>query len=749
MLVRLFLLSALMLSCSADLGGSGSGDSPAGGATSSDFPEAIIREVEVSETEIGTADSGKTNCTILTFEALDGSGGDAKPLTNVSLAFRFEHSAKTKKNIGTLDPETATTDNEGRAKTKYCAGSVEGDVTVYVAFGTISTNSSPIGVTGQQNYKFEFVAAEIPGIEAAAKLINLNVFDSTSSDCTSLFFRLSAQDKPLKSETLEFSTPPNYPKGFKLAEKSDPAKTKVDPKTNRKYLYDTATSNAKGVFKVPVCAGTELGTTVVRATYVADDGSSYPVASPILKVNSGVTSYGSFSLLFADQDSRSLIGNFSSNTTQERTILIQTGTDQNGFPVDRYSVNVASEYGYSEIVGSVTPDASGIVNFKLNQSHLAVTRPFEVNRFSEPLARTRCDVEALANNTSVNGTASTADIFYKDITKNWRSTVTYYTQGAEQFFDANNNGKYDVGGDGFWDKNQNGIYDSGDVLTLDNNSNGQADGEWFIDLPSPFVDTDENGIYNPLIDKLVGDDYQAPNGKWDGETQIWRSRVFPLYFRPSVYSITRARIMNGDFNDASVDTVGSDYFTDLHNRGFDVRDRDSTGGFDPPEIFGVTAYSVTDRFAKDYWYYFHLHDVCGNPVAGGSDVSVTFVALNPATYGDRELKASFYIQPSDDIREPSRHLLRGAQGGATAKSGYDVVDHPAATASYPVTFLVQTAACTNPCTGTVSGAGFACDAKSGQINLTVDGITTTGRYDISSVTTCTCVTGIPIKGVCQ
>ncbi len=682
-----FALAYALIGC-----GGGGGKSSKGSTAPSSTPEpgtitdksTVISQTGVAVAKLGTSDSGDEPCGELKFEVTK----NGKAVADIKLEFSYTIGGKSASDTsGTLEPANGTTGADGMVTTKYCAGTAEGKVVVSAKSGKVSANAAAIDVSTVSLYKFAYSRTDLTAPKATDKLISLNVFESTADDCTFLYFSLTAKGKGMASQTLEFRTPPNYPKGFKLAEKAGTALSKTDPSTGRKYLYYAATSDAKGVFKVPVCSGTELGTSVVSATYTAPDGGIYPTSSPILKVVSGLTSYGSFSIQFAPTDIRSIVGNFSSNLTTEKTLTIQTGTVQNGFPIDNFSVNVASEYGYSETVGSATPAANGQVQFKLNQTHLSMSRPFEYYRYSDSLSRTRCDVESLSLNSSINGTASTADILYTDLRKNWRSTVIYYTQGSEQYLDANNNGRYDTGGDGFWDKNQNGVFDSGDAITYDANSNGNIDGEWFIDLPSPFVDVDENGIYESSKDILVGDEYQAANGKWDVSTQIWRYRVFPLDMGNSVYSMKHGQIKHNNFADQASDTIGSSYFTDLNTRGYSPPDNDATAAYGPPQLWGSSAYTVSGTPGAQKWFYFHAQDVCGNPISGGSNIAVNFETVTGAEWGSRDPLAHFYVQPSDETREASRHLLTNAIGSSTAKLNFDVVDHPAHASSYPIVFF--------------------------------------------------------------
>ncbi len=134
-------------------------------------------------------------------------------------------------------------------------------------------------------------------------------------------------------------------------------------------------------------------------------------------------------------------------------------------------------------------------------------------------------------------------------------TVIAVAEGEEKFYDANGNGEYDEGeyfddlGEPYIDANDNGIYDAGEPYT-DVNHNGQYDkgepfedangngvydpGEKYVDVnnngvydpPEPFTDLDGNGIWTPpefYIDYNQNGVYDMANGKWDANTLIWVS----------------------------------------------------------------------------------------------------------------------------------------------------------------------------------------------------------------------------------
>lgn len=89
-------------------------------------------------------------------------------------------------------------------------------------------------------------------------------------------------------------------------------------------------------------------------------------------------------------------------------------------------------------------------------------------------------------------------------------TVVAAADGEEQYWDGSGSGV----GNGTWDP-----------------------GEWWVDLPEPFVDANDNGTWDPgepfidtdRVDCTTGEvipknqRWDGPNGCWDGRTKIWRA----------------------------------------------------------------------------------------------------------------------------------------------------------------------------------------------------------------------------------
>ncbi len=99
----------------------------------------------------------------------------------------------------------------------------------------------------------------------------------------------------------------------------------------------------------------------------------------------------------------------------------------------------------------------------------------------------------------------------------------------------------------------------GEEEFVDGSKDGVKDGmwnpgEWFVDLPEPFIDTNDNGVCDPnefFIDtdrrncatgqiESKNGQWDGPNGCWDADTQIWRVGHVVYSGAPSVYTFTPA-----------------------------------------------------------------------------------------------------------------------------------------------------------------------------------------------------------------
>ncbi len=622
--------------------------------------------------------------------------------------------------------------------------------------GITTVNSGEITVTVKPTYVLAFTKADITvhgGVAAASSTstdskdlgtVYLNLYDSGPNDCSFFHYSLQKSGAALGGSVVRFTSQNDFPKGFKLATKAATGLTGVDTLTQHSFAYVDATSNTAGELIVPICAGQSLGSVMISATYVDPDGGTTTTGSPVIVIKSGVTSWLDLTLTYAQPDGHTLLGLLNTNSTDKHPFTVSLGSRNNGDAISDYSIFAAAETGKIELVdsGAISPGVN-TAKFTINTLNLRDDRPYQTTVYPGTAANTVCDPEALAS--------GPADVPYPQLAKNWRSTIIYGVRGQEYFHDAYGDGKFHPGCTGFWDKNQNGIFDAGDIITSDPFNDGtlHAECDWFIDLPSPFVDVNENGIYDPGIDILIGDTYQAPNGKWDNDTIIWKYDYTPIYMGTSPYSILHSTVTHGNLA-SYADPLGNAYFADLNTRGL------LGGGYPAPPYqswstaldaatFGITGSNAMSGYA---YFYFFAHSVCGTPLPGGTTVAVTFDSRVDSAYGDRALTAVFYTQPLDYFREPSRRLLTDG-GGSSAKINFDVVDHPASAAGYPLVFKVDMGPCTNACTGDVAIGGFACDQKRAFGNLKVDTDSVTVPISIPAVQTCTCAIGATYdKGTC-
>lgn len=739
---------------------SGTGDNPDDGTTpgeGGDTPTGdsknatAIRAEDLPATELFTKKAIQDNCVTATFTAL----ADTEPVADVEMVFSFT-ADPAGDDTGKVEPATAKTNAEGQASTTYCSGDAETKVIIIAKAADLSANSGEITVKHKPVYVFSYVKSDAPIVVAPAPdappedkgVIKLNLIDSGPNDCTYLYYKLTKSEAPVVGATVQFRTQVDFPKGAKLAKKPDPALVQTETATQKKYAYYFATSNVSGEFAVPICAGVSLGTMVVSATYTDDENKSFSAQSPVISITSGLTNWQNMSLTYDPQNAKTLRGYFNTNSDHIHPFTVKLGARQDGDPISEYPVAVAAETGKLVLANGGMPDQLlGTVGFTMQALHMVDYRPYQVNIFGTnnqyPEAQTRCDARQIAD---------AGGILYKNLAKNWRSTLVYMVRGQESYHDANRNGKYEAGGDGFWDKNQNGYYDTGDLITYDAGNDNKVDmnGEWFIDLPAPFIDVDEDGNYTANKDILIGDEYFAPNGKRDADALLWKYDYIPIYMGTSFYAMLHAEV-KADLTDYT-DTIGTNYFAALD--ALDLRNGLATALFNSnigsTELFGAGAPASTIINPAHVVRYIFAHGVCGNPLPGKSEIGVNFRSLSSPKYGGREFTAHFYTQGGDLIREPSRRLLKDATGASSTHINFNVVDHPASEAGYPIEFYLRTSGCVNECTGVIATTGVACDGRVDEVNLTVDTDTTTQIMSIPSVATCTCGNGAALRlGVCE
>jgi hypothetical protein len=363
---------------------------------------------------------------------------------------------------------------------------------------------------------------------------------------------------------------------------------------------------------------------------------------------------------------------------------------------------------------------------------------------------------------------------YQELAKNWRSTLVYMMRGQEPFNDANRNGKYDAGGDGFWDKDQDGAYSQGvDSVTFFGviasgagcrcmGANGVANAtppaqgkqtsactedptkpscfrrgsEWFIDQPTPFIDANENGFFEENVagspmDRLLGDVYLDPNGSRDVDTLIWKSLTLPIYTGTSPYAMVRAGIRSGptlstDDNPDPTETAPViNYFQDLVNRRLNIYGSSYISNLvHAQQSMDEDNMSSLGQGAWRGYRWVGAHGICGTPAPGGTEISAKSEKISEL-FGDRAVTFNFYMQPGDQILDPSRRLIIGT-GGSSAKLNFNIPDHPSAAAGYPVEYSVDVAPCNRPVPNSSNGAIW-CSAAKHRVHTTFDG-NTVGSY---------------------
>ena len=693
-------------------------------------------------------DGGET-CAAVSFKVT----AQNQPLPTVNVNVTISPSTNVP-DSGTLSVAVAQSNAEGIATTTYCSGVSETKVSIVAKVNRLQANSAEITVGRKPLYSLQFLKSDIPivgaegegappaaggegGTGAAKGAINgtirLNLFDSGPSDCTKIYFILKQGDQPFAAQTVEFRSQQDFPKGAKLANRDSTGTTATSNATGKKYATYTATSNDQGELVVPVCAGLEIGSILITGYWTGDDKKEYSAQAPVIQINSGLTYYSNMTLTYDPTNAKTLRGAFNNNVKHIQPFWVKLGARGDGDPILDYPVAVISEFG--EVVlenGGLPSSAEGTVKFTVEAAHLDNYRPYQKLLFDHPLAQTRCDPVELSKVIENN-------LEYSKLRMNWRSTVVYMVRGQEAFHDANRNGIYDTGGDGFWDKNQNGFYDSKDVLTYDGGAPGfQIKGEWFIDLPSPFIDVDENGLYESDVDILLGDQYVAPNGKRDADTLIWKYDYLPIYVGTSPIAMLRAEIKKApNFGDVT-DTKGKAWF-DLQD-SVDLRGGNTTVLFNNPLLSDFYSGSTDSIYANGgvASFYLFAHDICGNPPAGDTKVKIGIENIVEKV-GDRAVTGHIYMQAGDNALDPRRRLFSSATGSNEATINFNASEHPAADYGYPFEFYIKIAPCMNICSGKLKTFGTYCSGKSVLISVTVDTDTINRNVTVPQTKTCECL----------
>ena len=740
---------------------------------------ASIRFETLTPSSVYTSEAGTNNCAAFTVSATDS---DKKPIENVSIDITLAGvDAAGLAEWGKLSSKVVT-DSSGAASGTFCAALKLGNVILVATSGKLTANSGVVSVTKKPFYTLTYRNSDFDQVSPKpAEVLNLNLLDSGPNDCGSVYFVLKKLEEPVANVALKFKSDFGYPAGAKLRMRaSTDTPYEVDPQTQKSFLSYTATSDTDGILKVPVCAGQLPGSFIVFANYTDEFGKSHYVKSPTISVSSGVANLLNLALNFDSINARTLKALFNNEVPQPLNFMAKVSSLFGGTLSVFNPVYVHSESGTVNVENGGIPDATGSVKFSVLASYNGTYRPTPVRIFNNSAAQATCDPEAIAADLG----ASESYLSYSDLSKNWQSTMVYMVRGQEPFLDANKNNKYDVGGDGFWDKNQDGSYTQGvDAVTYFGTVAAGAacrcitsrpgvtpkvlatpvqgvqaepctedpslascfrrNSEWFVDLPTPFIDADENGIYEPLvagndIDRLIGDEYQKPNGRRDVDTLVWKSTTLPVYTGTSPYALVRSGIAKGatlTTQPSANEKKGvSDYFNNLLARKLDYAIINSNRDSIDTDLDGTS--NMIDWGQGQYtgWRYVHAHGICGTPAPGGTVISAT-PELVSERYGGRAVTTHFHMQPGDEILDPSRRLLADGTGGSSAKLNFNISEHASATAGFPVDYETKVAPCNRACPG---GSGLWCSQATWWINNKMDtDMLRTGLY-VPEYDTCVC-----------
>lgn len=721
---------------------------------------------------IFVSDAKTNNCATITVRA--SSKADNKSLSGVAINLGISGIAAPEYASWGRFPDSLTTGEDGKATGSFCAALKVGTVILTGTFkdsiAEVSTaNSNPIQITLKPSFTLSYRGSNLATTGGAVTdPIPMNLFESGPNDCGNLEFLIKKSDDPMEGVQLKFQSGFNYPVGTKLRSRSSTDQAfEIDPLTQQKYLSFTATSDADGILRVPICSGSFPGSLTVSATYVDAYEKTITVKSPTITVGSGFANLQNLSLAFDTTNSRTLRALFNNEMPVALPFTAKINSKSNGKLSILEPIQVHLESGGSTFTNNSggVPNEQGEVPFTVLASHNGSYRPSPVYYFNDSAAQATCSPAAIANLLP-----NQSDVFpFVELAKNWRSTMVYMTRGQETYNDINDNKKYDLGGDGFWDKNQDGNYTQGvDAVTyfapesfpanascrcLESPAAAPIPGtqakpctedpnlascfrsrsEWFIDLPTPFVDADENGIFEKTVDgyemdrSIGGEIYQEPNGKRDSDTTIWKSTTLSVYTGNSIYAMTRAAIAR-DISGSGITAspTPAEYNTALSYLKFPLNN--------PKHAAQSTSMTAASGWQSE-WKYVHAQGICGTPVPGGSDISVN-IEPEEALASDRQVTAHIYLQDYDDQLDPSRRFVIDATGSNTAKINFNVMDHPAASASFPLKYELKVSPCRRVPPG---GEGFWCSPSTYKIATTVDRTTVRSDLTVLELDSSTCI----------
>lgn len=244
----------------------------------------------------------------------------------------------------------------------------------------------------------------------------------------------------------------------------------------------TSRTNEMGIAQTVLSSGEAAGLVTVRAIVAATVGSANLLANAQFTIVLGRASDGKFSV----QCARKTLGALETQTPPR----IDQNTTCTASFTDRFANKLpfAVDVKWLAEAGSV-PAISKSDTVKGQADILYATSP-GLPKAMEPLV-----------GEPVNGPNNPRDMF---------ATLVAALKGEEEFWDGSGGGV----NDGVWQP-----------------------GEWFVDLPEPFVDENDDGTWNPgeqyldteHIDCVTHEKlpenkaWDPPNGCWDADTTIWRA----------------------------------------------------------------------------------------------------------------------------------------------------------------------------------------------------------------------------------
>jgi|GEM_PF-2895828 len=740
-------------------------------------------------------DSAETQCATLVATAKDSSDavvGDAV------LDFTMTSNSAGATDLGTLASASVTTNNStGLANNVYCpptftSANQRKEVTIKVMAGkTLSGTSELIVVQRQPVYELSFVRLTTQDASAftfpstrvsSANTATLDLLGAGDYDCAYARFQLLRNGNAYGNLPGIFSVSRNPPSNVRLALRGSDGSFPATQSPYSDYLTYSVTPTSAGIYNLPVCAGTATGSFSITGYVSYTDALSgaskvVTVTSPLaVTVGAGLVNYTDMSLAFDTTNARTLIGSFTNDASSAiLNFTLNLGSRVDGAPTSENPVQVYAETGRVTVGNGGVPSATGTVPFSLQILHMATDRPYLVNDYVsaastaiasyntangtsiqrvQTSANTTCNIQQLAKSAAWTDTTppgTSKVIWFRDLARNWATTLVYAIRGQEAFNDVLGSGVYDYAAtnQGFVDRNQNGHFD--DAYTDDATKvnyldeeiwvNGSkqsvgtqfnASGKWFIDMQRSYIDVDDDRKYTKGIDEAkdcAAGNLDAngkcndvnPNGKRDAATTIWKSLRVPIYMGSSVAALTHNAIesawydLTSDNSNLTMQTrsllsPAVQYFYDQYR----AEGSSQTSGFTAPGnvvTYGTGApYLLTDsaKLATAYassllpqqtGVFFFAQSICGTPLPGGATIDVTVI---PPSGNTRTPVPKIYKQPGDTLIESKRHFLvagSGASANGSAVVNSDVIDHPAAYHSFPVLFYLELPECTTRAQG--------------------------------------------------